>query len=171
MTYAASLRCIECTNDMKRSSPVQFWGCGRSKRPLWKPNFASWCLIRTSTRPVQRFSAPHYRSLGHRMYVCLRVLSDISRRRRKELRKELTDTCNSDRLDGRRVEVQWSSTLDKNSFPFLHDRFAILDGALWHFGSTVGGGHPGLTAVSGPWPAIETRAVAFFDECWRVCNA
>ena len=51
------------------------------------------------------------------------------------------------------------------------DRFAIVDDGLWHFGSTVGGGHPGLTAASGPWSASDTRAVEFFEECWSVCNA
>ena len=69
------------------------------------------------------------------------------------------------------VDVRWSTKLDKHSFPFLHDRFAIVDGALWHFGSNVGGGHPGLTAASGPWSASDTRAVEFFEECWSVCNA
>lgn len=63
------------------------------------------------------------------------------------------------------------TTHHKYSFPFLHDRFAIVDDDLWHFGSTVGGGHPGLTAASGPWPASDTRAVEFFDECWTICNA
>ena len=68
--------------------------------------------------------------------------------------------------DGQRVNVRWHATLHRNSYPFLHDRFAVVDGALWHFGATVGGGHPG--AASGPWQAEETRAVDFFEECWRM---
>ena len=87
------------------------------------------------------------------------------------LRKMLTQYRNSGRVDAHPVEVRWSATLDRRLFPFLHDRFAIVDEGLWHFGSTVGGGHPGLTAVSGPWPAAGTRATEFFDECWRLCNA
>ena len=67
--------------------------------------------------------------------------------------------------DGQRVNVRRRTTLHRNSYPFLHDRFAVVDGALWHFGATVGGGHPG--AASGPWQAEETRAVDFFEECWR----
>ena len=90
---------------------------------------------------------------------------------KERLRRELTEAINSDRDTGQWVEVLWTTTLDRRSFPFLHDRFAIVDGSLWHFGSTVGGGHPGLTAASGPWPASQTRAKEFFEECWRECNA
>ena len=72
------------------------------------------------------------------------------------------------RRNDQRVKVQWCAVLHRNAYPFLHDRFAVVDDALWHFGATVGGGHPGLNAASGPWSAEETRAVAFFQECWRM---
>ena len=95
----------------------------------------------------------------------------VAEQERKGLASMLTQSCNAGRLDHLQVEARWSSSLDRDDFPFLHDRFAIVDGALWHFGATVGGGYPGLTAVSGPWPAVESRAVVFFNECWRRCNA
>ena len=97
--------------------------------------------------------------------------SDLAGERRNQLRNMLTESCNTDRVDGRQVEVLWSTALQRGSFPYLHDRFAIIDGDLWHFGSTVGGGHRGLTAASGPWAAAATYAVEFFDMCWRTCNA
>ena len=90
---------------------------------------------------------------------------------RSRLAKLLTQSCNERRLDRLQVEARWSASLDRDGFPFLHDRFAIVDGALWHFGATVGGGYAGLTAASGPWPAAKSRAIIFFDECWRRCNA
>ena len=90
---------------------------------------------------------------------------------RSGLAKMLTQSCNEGRLDERQVEALWRTSLDSHAFPFLHDRFAIVDGGLWHFGATVGGGHPHLTAASGPWSAVECRAVVFFEECWRRCNA
>ena len=86
---------------------------------------------------------------------------------REELENVLTQSCNEERHDRRQVEVHWRATLSTDRFPFLHDRFAIIDESLWHFGATVGGGHSGLTAVSGPWSATATRAVTFFEECWR----
>lgn len=95
---------------------------------------------------------------------------DIKKEKREELRIELTQYCNLYRVRPHR-EVLWKATLDKHRFPFPHDRFAIVDGSLWHFGSTVGGGHPGLTAASGPWSATGTHAKKFFDECWGVFNA
>ena len=85
---------------------------------------------------------------------------------RRELTSALTESCNEERHDRLQVEVLWRATLSTDSFPFLHDRFAIIDGGLWHFGATVGGGYPRLTAVSGPWPATATRAIDFFKECW-----
>ena len=97
--------------------------------------------------------------------------SDIDDKDRERWRMTLVQYLNSNRSDPGGVEVRWSTKLDKHYFPFLHDRFAIVDDGLWHFGSTVGGGHPGLTAASGPWPASDTRAVEFFEECWSICNA
>ena len=96
--------------------------------------------------------------------------SSIEKGKRDQLRIELTQYCNLYR-DIPQREVLWKASLDKHLFPFPHDRFAIVDGALWHFGSTVGGGHSGLTAASGPWSARKTRAKEFFEECWRIYNA
>ncbi|MGH3630583.1 MAG: hypothetical protein ACRDRL_24470 [Sciscionella sp.] len=52
-------------------------------------------------------------------------------------------------------------------FPYVHDRFAIVDDELWHFGATVGGLHSKLNAASRGWPADEHRALAFFEAAWR----
>lgn len=80
--------------------------------------------------------------------------------------QDLVRRVNMDRLDRLRVDVEWRK-LRRRSFPFLHDRFAVVDDALWHFGATVGGGHEGLNAASGPWSAVDARAVEFFNECWK----
>ena len=95
----------------------------------------------------------------------------FEREERERLKKDLTRHLNMHRIDANQVEVRWCASLDKHRFPFLHDRFAIIDGTLWHFGSTVGGGHLSLTAVSGPWASSETCALEFFEECWRTCYA
>ena len=95
--------------------------------------------------------------------------SGIENGKREQLRIELTQYCNMYR-DTPQREVLWKASLDKHLFPFPHDRFAIVDGALWHFGSTVGGGHSGLTAASGPWSAKKTHAKEFFEKCWSICH-
>lgn len=33
----------------------------------------------------------------------------------------------------------------------FHDRFALVDNAIWHFGATVGAMHKSINAFSGPW--------------------
>lgn len=48
-----------------------------------------------------------------------------------------------------------------------HDRFAIVDGILWHWGATVGGGYNGQNACSHGWSAVRTRAIAWFEELWN----
>lgn len=63
--------------------------------------------------------------------------------------------------------VDWKARISDGTFPHLHDRFAIVDGELWHFGATVGGGHPNLNAVSRGWDASARRALEFFEEVWR----
>ena len=88
-----------------------------------------------------------------------------------EMKDTLTEYRNLNQSGSSTVEVRWTSNLDKHRYPYLHDRFAIVDGALWHFGSTVGGGHPGLTAATGPWSAIQTSAKQFFEECWNTSYA
>lgn len=101
----------------------------------------------------------------------IRLLTASGKRRRETLRRMLEEYRNMDRPRSARTQVFWSAILDNSSFPFLHDRFAIVDGALWHFGSTVGGGYRGLTAASGPWSEDDTQGKRFFDDCWRRLHA
>lgn len=54
----------------------------------------------------------------------------------------------------------------KKKKPDIHDRFAIVDDELWHFGGTVGGVNSAINAASGPWSARQTRAIEFFEEIW-----
>ncbi|CAB3755441.1 hypothetical protein LMG29542_02595 [Paraburkholderia humisilvae] len=61
-------------------------------------------------------------------------------------------------------DVQWRN--DTQVDIELHDRFAIVDDELWHFGATVGGCHPSINAFSRGWSATETRAEAYFFHLW-----
>lgn len=51
-------------------------------------------------------------------------------------------------------EIQW-----KVCFFELHDRFAIVDQELWHFGSTVGGAYPRFGAATSGWSAAHLNRV------------
>ena len=33
----------------------------------------------------------------------------------------------------------------------VHDRFAIMDGEIWHCGASIGGTHPSLNALTHGW--------------------
>ncbi|MBB4143129.1 hypothetical protein [Rhizobium rhizoryzae] len=67
----------------------------------------------------------------------------------------------------REIGIAWRPVLNKDHYPYLHDRFAIVDEELWHFGATVGGGHHGLNAASRGWNASETQAIRFFEHLWE----
>lgn len=63
-----------------------------------------------------------------------------------------------------RIEVRMHLTRDCD---FLHDRFAIIDDELWHFGATVGGFHSRVSAASRGWRAADHGAISFFEEIWN----
>lgn len=50
----------------------------------------------------------------------------------------------------------------------IHDRFAVIDDELWHFGATVGGFHASVNAASRGWPAGATGAIEFFELAWSM---
>ncbi len=63
-----------------------------------------------------------------------------------------------------KIEIRFS--LNKN-FPYVHDRFAIIDNELWHFGATVGGLHNKVNAASRGWDATTHDAIRFFNIAWK----
>ncbi|KFF84613.1 hypothetical protein [Pseudomonas syringae] len=67
------------------------------------------------------------------------------------------------------IKVELSFTL--KDFNYVHDRFAIIDDELWHFGATVGGFHRDVNAASRGWNADTHKAVQFFNTVWKMANA
>jgi hypothetical protein len=64
-----------------------------------------------------------------------------------------------------RIELKYHLT--QPACNFVHDRFAIIDDDLWHFGGTVGGFHASVSAASRGWRASEHGAVEFFELIWN----
>lgn len=50
----------------------------------------------------------------------------------------------------------------------VHDRFAIIDDELWHFGGTVGGFEKQFSVASRGWRASEYGADTLFHNIWRL---
>jgi len=57
--------------------------------------------------------------------------------------------------------------LRAGSTPYPHDRFALLDGELWHFGATAGGIHGNVNAFSYGWRDEDVKFSAFFKAAWN----
>ena len=49
----------------------------------------------------------------------------------------------------------------------VHDRFALVDDDLWHFGSTVGGAHPEVSAATRGWGAEVPLFERLFQSLWE----
>lgn len=64
------------------------------------------------------------------------------------------------------VTIEISFTLNTD-FPYVHDRFAIVDDELWHFGATVGGLHEQLSTATRGWDSGQHEALRFFNEAWQ----
>lgn len=69
----------------------------------------------------------------------------------------------------KRCNIQVNTRLTQG-FNFIHDRFAIIDDELWHFGATVGGFHTSVNAASRGWSAVDSGAIAFFELAWNKCK-
>ena len=63
-----------------------------------------------------------------------------------------------------KIEIRFSLG---RKFPYVHDRFAIIDDELWHFGATVGGLHSLVNAATRGWNAEAHAAIRFFNEAWN----
>lgn len=90
-----------------------------------------------------------------------------------EIEKEFEDleefvTDDRARVDAP-LKVELSFAL--KDFDYIHDRFAMIDDELWHFGATVGGFHRDVNAASRGWSAETHKAVQFFDTAWKMANA
>jgi len=100
----------------------------------------------------------------------------------------LTNSCNKDEDDDllnqfrehinsinlvprrtQRINVEIRFHL-KRTFDYVHDRFAIIDDELWHFGATVGGLHSQVSAVSRGWRASDHGVEEFFDLAWSTVS-
>lgn len=61
--------------------------------------------------------------------------------------------------------------IDRHNFPYLHDRFAVTDDELWHFGGTVGCLQAAMTAVSRGWDARERQFISLYEEIRDLHNS
>ena len=46
----------------------------------------------------------------------------------------------------------------------VHDRFALIDRKIWHFGAAIGAMHRSFNAFSGPWEDKDDEMKGFFHK-------
>ena len=84
-----------------------------------------------------------------------------------QIREKEINACQARR--SKQCSIQVNTRL-RDKFDYIHDRFAIVDDELWHFGATVGGFHASVNAASRGWSAADSGAIAFFELAWNKCK-
>ncbi|HIF9401338.1 TPA: hypothetical protein ACX6RY_001288 [Photobacterium damselae] len=84
-----------------------------------------------------------------------------------DIQSVFEDLCTHLKDNGCKGSLELKQSLDSNKYPYLHDRFAVVDGELWHFGATVGGLHHSLNAFSRGWDDNDHNFKNFFEDVWR----
>lgn len=76
----------------------------------------------------------------------------------------------ANRISQKRPIGNSSLSIEFKTLPdrLIHDRFAIIDDELWHFGGTVGGFEKQFSVASRGWRASEYGADALFHNIWRL---
>lgn len=111
----------------------------------------TWLPLRLAASDIRLLTKQHREVAEadlNRFQQQARAISNYTPRREKEccieVRMHLTQNCN-----------------------FIHDRFAIVDDELWHFGGTAGGFQASVSATSRGWRAAVHGAIDFFEEIWN----
>ena len=94
------------------------------------------------------------------------INDDVDRETERQFHELARRINERDKYRKNRLTIEVNFALVKH-FPYVHDRFAIIDDELWHFGATVGGLHPDVSATSRGWSAKEYGADQFFDMAWE----
>jgi hypothetical protein len=83
---------------------------------------------------------------------------------REKLRKKFAEYRSNGLLF---VGFNFEARFIESYHPPCHDRFAIVDNELWHFGANVAGTHNGVNCFSRGWSASEHGAIRLFQEYWE----
>ncbi|MFC1482227.1 hypothetical protein ACFL51_00315 [Myxococcota bacterium] len=175
--------CFPSLDDVE--SKVRFWENGDE---AMRQTLASLAFIDSAIRSSRRIWIldPHFGRTGYLLLKKVVACNQISRIRivsryskDEDVPRwtiQLVSTRNENKLlqsasnPGR---IEWRTTRRRSKSqgePRLHDRYAVVDGELWHFGSTVGGAHPSLTTFSRGWDADVRGAVTFFADLWNTLD-
>lgn len=93
-----------------------------------------------------------------------------SRQDRWDEVRRCAERYNTESRRSARIELGFVSSREKGFGALPHDRFALVDEVLWHWGATVGGGYSGINACSYGWNGSFRGVSRWFDELWEVAR-
>ncbi|MDR3392771.1 MAG: hypothetical protein P4L77_13670 [Sulfuriferula sp.] len=97
-----------------------------------------------------------------------RRTQEVDENVRKIFQQRAQEINNHPARRGKLCSIEIKLHLSDRNCNFIHDRFAIVDDELWHFGATVGGLHASVSAASRGWRATDHGAIEFFEEIWNL---
>lgn len=166
-------------DSVKKAEPKLFWiGTSTSQSCKWPPRGSETKRGLNEFLDAVRLSSdrvwildPHFEGDGG-MEVIKEAVQDAIKAaqaagKQLDLRvltkryKQLQKWCNENGASDKRIMYRSAHRLD------YHDRYALLDHELWHFGSTVGGGCNDLSSATRGWYGHADDFSDFFKGQWE----
>ena len=89
--------------------------------------------------------------------IKLLLLTEMSKQTKNTMREMYnTEQSNITKTHVCILPTHWNSSF------YIHDRFALIDDNIWHFGATIGAMHRSYNAFSGPWHDNNRSMLKFF---------
>lgn len=129
-------------------------------------------LLKTDERAASSFTKVFDRVLSQTVAQDIRLLTSNKDGHQEQIGylRELQDTRRAPpRNEAFTIEVRFVRG-GRSSARLPHDRFALIDDELWHWGANVGGTHHEINAFSRGWSAHDTLAPEYFERLWNAAE-
>jgi hypothetical protein len=160
LMHSVETRYRHTSTNKKKTKPDLLMGCQvfweefqRSQLVIIFDRYADDLLLRRIHQELEAKGARTMQTLvvfGGTLSINKSVLADID-----DLVKGTSGRLNFHHVTG----------MKSTTPPFPHDRFAVTNGELWHFGGTIAG-QEGLSAVSRGWKAVDIGVQKFVEDTW-----
>ncbi len=140
----------------------EFWDAfSQSESVVFADKFFSPSNYRRMIIELERKNSSKQGSDEMNIFIfCLKTISDLEKCH-KEFKKKKQSIYE-------RFSIKIGKLIDAGSI-HIHDRFAIMDGEIWHCGAAVGGMHGSLNALSRGWLDKDNQLYEFFLQGEIVC--
>ncbi len=128
-------------------------------------------LMPDSKNPAERIEQIlewlHFQLAASDIRLLTKPHKEIEEHELRKFQQRAQEINNYPARRGKECRIEVRMHLTHRNCNFIHDRFAIIDDELWHFGGTAGGFQASVSAASRGWRAADHGAIGFFEEIWN----